>query len=65
MINSEQNIPCPTCNTKIPFDTQQLLLGVKFICPNCQSAIGLAEESKTIVEETMKKFKDMKGKLPK
>jgi transcription initiation factor IIE alpha subunit len=65
MINLEQNIPCPTCNTKIPFDTRQLLMGVKFVCPNCQSAIGLANESKPIVQETMEKFDKLKGKISK
>ena len=56
MINSDQSIPCPTCSTKIPFDTRQLLLGIQFVCHNCQSAIGLATESKAIVQETMEKF---------
>lgn len=65
MINNEQSIPCPVCNTKIPFDTKQLLLGVKFVCPNCNAAIGLADESKPIVKETMEKFEAIKGKFSK
>jgi|TARA_R110000796_G_scaffold252645_2_gene390159 transcription initiation factor IIE alpha subunit len=65
MINLDQSIPCPVCKTKIPFDTKQLLLGVQFVCPNCQAAIGLAEESKPLVEETMKKFEEIKGKFSK
>lgn len=56
----EQQIPCPVCNTKIPFDTQQLIAGVQFACPNCHASIGLALESKAIVEETMKKFEELK-----
>jgi len=63
MINPEQSIPCPVCQAKILFDTRQLLLGVQFVCSNCQSAIGLATESKAIVEETMEKFDAMKGKV--
>jgi transcription initiation factor IIE alpha subunit len=63
MINTEQTIPCPTCNTKIPFDTRQLLMGIQFVCPNCHAAIGLAMDSKPVVEETMKKFDDVKSKL--
>ncbi len=63
MINSDQSIPCPVCNTKIPFDTKQLLLGVKFVCSNCQAAIGLADESKPIVQETIEKFEEIKGKF--
>ncbi len=65
MINTEQSIPCPTCNTKIPFDTKQLLLGVQFTCSNCHAAIGLATESKTVVEDAMIKFEKEKGKIPK
>lgn len=64
MINLEQSIPCPVCNTKIPFDTKQLLLGIKFECPNCKAAIGLAEESKPIVKETIEKFEEIKGQFP-
>jgi len=65
MINTDQTIPCPVCQTKIPFDTKQLLMGIQFVCPNCQAAIGLAEQSKPIVEETMNKFDDLKEKLSK
>jgi len=60
MKNSEQSIPCPTCQAKIPFDTNQLLMGVQFACPNCQSVIGLAAESKEIVQETMQKLEEIK-----
>ena len=65
MINTDQHIPCPVCNTKIPFDTKQLLLGVQFVCPNCMAAIGLATESKEIVEDTMMKLEDLKQKVSK
>ena len=65
MINPEQSIPCPVCSTKIPFDTKQLLMGVKFVCPNCQAAIGLAEERKPIVKETLEKFEAIKEKFSK
>ena len=63
MINPDQSIPCPVCKTKIPFDTKQLLLGVQFVCSNCQSAIGLATESKAIVQETIEKFEAVKEKV--
>ena len=59
-MNPEQNIPCPTCRTKIPFDVQQLLSGAQFVCPNCQSMIGLAIESRAKVQETIEKFNDLK-----
>lgn len=47
MINQEQNIPCPVCNTKIPFQVTELLKGVQFKCPNtqCDASIGLAQVS--------------------
>lgn len=56
----EQQLPCPVCRTKIPFETKQLIAGVQFVCPNCQSSVGLALESKPIIEETMKKFEELK-----
>lgn len=65
MINQDQYIPCPTCQTKIPFDLQLLLKGVEFVCPNCQGSIGLAAESKGLVEETMNSFDTMKKKVVK
>jgi hypothetical protein len=67
MINQEQNIPCPVCGSKIPFDTYQLLAGVQFVCPNneCNASIGLANESKPIVEQTMQKFEAVKSTLQK
>ncbi len=65
MINSDQSIPCPVCQTKTPFDTKQLLMGVKFTCPKCQAAIGLSDESKPIVQETMTKFEEIKGDFSK
>lgn len=61
----EESIPCPNCNNKIPFDTKQLLLGAKFTCSVCHAQIGIAEESPTIVEETLKKFEELKSHLKK
>nr|WP_319569867.1 hypothetical protein [uncultured Draconibacterium sp.] len=57
---NEQQIPCPVCNTKIPFDTKQLIAGIQFSCPNCQASVGLSQESKPLVEEAMKKFEELK-----
>lgn len=65
MIQQNQNIPCPICNTKIPFDTKQLMMGIRFGCPNCDASIGLAEESKELVEQTMEKFEAVKGRISK
>lgn len=62
MINSEQTIPCPTCQNKVHFNTEQLLMGTQFVCSNCQAAIGLALESKSIVKEAWGKFEAAKGK---
>lgn len=65
MINLDQSIPCPTCNNKIPFDVYQLLVGRKFVCQNCQSAIGLSSESQPVVQETMQKLEAVKSKAAK
>ena len=65
MTNTTQIIPCPVCQTNIPFDTKQLLMGVKFTCPNCQASIGLDSESKPLVEKTLEKFEDLKKNLAK
>ena len=63
MMNQAMNIPCPTCNTPIPFDPGELMRGRQFVCPNCKAAIGLAQESQSTVEDAMDKFKEMKQNL--
>ena len=65
MTNQSQFIPCPVCNTKILFDTRQLMMGVQFACPNCAASVGLAPESKTITDETMQKLDDLKKRTGK
>tara|TARA_R110001632_G_scaffold58548_2_gene142488 strand:+ start:1852 stop:2058 length:207 start_codon:yes stop_codon:yes gene_type:complete len=62
MKNQEQTIPCPVCNTKIPFDTIQLMQGATFQCPNeqCNSSIGLSPESKIDTENVIYKLDDLK-----
>lgn len=42
---TQQNIPCPVCQTAIPFDATQLLQGVGFSCPQCGSVVSMAPES--------------------
>jgi len=61
--NHSQTIPCPVCQTGIPFDANQLLQGVQFACPNCTAAIGLADESKPLVQETLRSFEETRRKL--
>lgn len=63
MINTDQSIPCPVCNAKIPFDTNQLLSGIRFICPKCTAAIGLSTESKEVVQDTMNRLQELKSKM--
>jgi transcription initiation factor IIE alpha subunit len=68
MFASDQTIPCPTCaelgkDSKISFQTSQLLLGVRFGCPVCQSEVGLAPESKPLVQKTMEELDLLKKKL--
>lgn len=59
----QQSIPCPECGTNIPFDAIQLMQGVKYTCSNCHASIGLAKESKTSVQEAMKKFEEVKKQI--
>ena len=64
-MNTQHSIPCPTpnCGGKIVIDTHQLLLGHQFVCPNCQGSVGLAEESREVVKDTINKFDAMKQEL--
>lgn len=63
MINQDQSIPCPVCQTKIPFDTEQLIMGVQYSCPNCQAVIGIVPEPKLNVEKIMDEFESLMGDL--
>lgn len=56
-----QSIPCPLCKTPIPFDTRQLLQGVQFSCPKCSVAVGLANESKEVVQSAMDRFDKLRA----
>jgi transcription initiation factor IIE alpha subunit len=61
----EQSISCPNCQNKIPFDVRQLLIGIKFTCSVCNTQIGIAAESSSIVEETLNKFEELKSHIKK
>ncbi len=53
----DQYIPCPRyVRTQIPIDLHLLIQGVQFSCPNCQAAIGLASESRSVVSEAVDNF---------
>ena len=60
MINKDTTIPCPVCQTPIPFDAQSLLAGISFSCPSCSASVGLSNGSKPIVEKTMKELETLK-----
>lgn len=62
-LQNEQTIPCPICKMGIPFDTRQLLQGIRFTCPGCGAGIGLAAESKDIVEKALAAFEEEREKL--
>lgn len=62
---TEQSIPCPNCQTNISFDAQQLLMGVQFTCPNCNAKIGLAQESKQTVQDSLDHFEKLKEDVSK
>lgn len=64
-MTSNQALPCPLCQTQIPFDTSLLLQGQKFSCPNpdCDAVVGIEPNSVPVAEEAMKKFDDLKQEL--
>lgn len=51
-----QSIPCPICKTAIPFEITRLLQGERFVCPKCNAAISLTNESRPQVQEAMDKL---------
>ena len=66
-MNDQQFIPCPAadCSGKIPFDPNELLRGVSFVCPKCHASVALASESMEVVQQTINKFEMIKKKLTK
>jgi len=61
MVDKNTKINCPECNEQIVINTQQLLLGVKFSCFNCNLIVGLANESKQAVNDAMTQFSKIKS----
>jgi len=57
---TEQSLPCPNCNTNIPFDPKQLLMGVQYSCPNCDTKIALSQEPGQTAQDTLNKFEKLK-----
>lgn len=64
-MNDHHYIPCPTkdCHGKIPFDTNELIRGAHFVCPVCNTVIGLAPESREIVHDAIEKFGELKKNI--
>ncbi|MEL6535790.1 MAG: hypothetical protein AAFQ98_10280 [Bacteroidota bacterium] len=62
-MKNQQNIPCPVCNSPIPFSVQALLSGAGFTCVDCGATVSLSQESSHTVEETMHKFVALKQKV--
>jgi hypothetical protein len=60
LINKESIIPCPICNTPIPFNAQNLLEGASFSCLSCSAVVGLPDQSRLIVERTINKLEELK-----
>ena len=62
-MSQQQSIPCPVCQSAIPFSVHALLGGAGFSCTNCGATISLHQESSHQVEETMHKFEELKSKV--
>lgn len=60
-MNQVQSIPCPDCQTPIPFDINLLIQGSQFTCPRCKASIGIAQESLSQVKNAKEKFDEMKS----
>lgn len=41
-------------------EVKGLISGVQFTCPNCGANIGLAKDSKPLVQDTLSKFDQIK-----
>ena len=61
MLDNNTKINCPECNEEIIINTKQLLLGVKFSCFNCNLIVGLANESKSLVNDALNQFSKIKS----
>ena len=60
-MNELLKIPCPQCSNPIEIETQLLLSGAQFNCTQCQASIGLAEESKPVVEASYNALEELKN----
>jgi len=49
-------IACPVCHTPVFIEVSQLVMGTRFTCSNCQAAIGLANNSKSIVKDAVQSY---------
>jgi uncharacterized paraquat-inducible protein A len=52
----QQTLPCPNCNTAIPFNVYLLLQGHKFECPNCHCTVSMPSSSKPPVEKAIEQY---------
>ena len=59
MIKNSQ-IPCPQCGGKIEIDTLKLLEGKPFHCPDCNTALALSKDSKSMANNTLDKINNIK-----
>ncbi len=62
---AEQTIPCPTCQSKIPFDPVELIRGHKFTCATCASVVGIAKDDLAKAGEAYQKYETLKKSLKK
>ena len=54
-------IPCPDCGTSIPVDPRQLVLGVRFSCPQCPSlSIGMEVGSRSQVADALDRLDEVR-----
>ena len=63
MNDSIQTIDCPNpeCNGKIAMNPYLLLQGKSFECKQCNSFVGLNNESKSVLSDALTKLEELKN----
>ena len=61
----EQNLPCPVCQSKIPFDSVALIQGYKFSCHNCNATVGISNDDLEHTSKIYDKYNSLKQNLQK
>ncbi len=59
-MNYEATVPCPQCQTPIPFEPRALISGIGFSCPKCQATIAISGPSRAVAKESLERLEALK-----